>query len=144
VPQQIQIDDDVYRHLESKVRGFETPNDVLRREFRLPSKTAARRGTRSSAAVGGGALAELIAAGLIHPGDLVEHVQPRRRRRFEGTVESDGYITTKLGSYEKPSPALSALTGGSINGWDAWVHQPSGKTLNQLKAECDNLSGQKR
>jgi hypothetical protein len=136
MPRRIEIDDELYAYLETKARGFETPNDVLRRELRLvgahstaPARPASRART--------GALGELIEAGFIKPGDHLEHIQPRRRRRFSATVEADGCITTAQGTYAKPSPALSALIGGSINGWDAWTHQPSGRTLNQLKADSE-------
>lgn len=133
----IEIDDDVYAELEKNVKGFEQPNDVLRR---LLLRTG--EATKTSAPVPGrarlsipGALAPLIAKGLVKPGDTLSHVQVRKGRRFAATVETDGWIGTELSRYKEPSPALGNLVGTSIDGWAYWTHDPSGKTLRQLRNE---------
>jgi hypothetical protein len=139
---QIHVDDEVYAAMEAEAIGFETPNDVLRRKF-LGNGAGHTSSPRRSASSGsgrsaGGGLTELIASGLIAPGDELSHVRVRSGQRLSGVVEEDGCIKTKLGRYASPSPALGGLTGTAINGWANWIHVPSGKTLDQLRKELGN------
>jgi hypothetical protein len=129
----VTLDQYVYDELGKHVRGFETPNDVLRRMLfgeRSPTKAGAVSPARRP-----GGLMKLINAGLINPGDKLIHHQKRKGETHEATVEADGWLTTKLGPYSAPSPALGALVGTSISGPDFWIHEPTGKTINQLKAQ---------
>lgn len=127
----IEIDDQVYAELGRHVQGFEQPNDVLRRLL-LPGQVPAA----SPAASASGQLAPLLAAGVIHPGDALSHVQKRKGGVFAGTVESDGTISTVHGRYQAPSPALKDLVGSSIDGWAFWTHVPSGRSLRQLRGDA--------
>ncbi|WP_329101714.1 hypothetical protein OG792_21835 [Micromonospora sp. NBC_01699] len=134
----IEIDDEVYSHLEARVQGFEQPNDVLRRLLLTPgtvTKSVSPSAGRQPMSSIPGALAELIAKGPVKPGDALAHVQARKGRSFTAVVEADGWIKTDLDRYKDPSPALGKLVGTAIDGWANWTHQPSGKTLRQLRAE---------
>ncbi|WP_262285940.1 hypothetical protein [Micromonospora sp. MA102] len=133
----IEIDDDVYAELERNVKGFEQPNDVLRRMLLGKSRpTPGSPGVPSAAAPSiPGALSDLIAQGFVKAGDTLRHVQVRKGRRFAATVERDGWIRTDIGRYREPSPALGKLVGTSIDGWAYWIHDPTGKSLRQLRAE---------
>jgi hypothetical protein len=113
-----------------------TPNDVLRRvllkdtedaEVVVPPPAASRRP---------GALINAIKKGEVKAGDVLICAQPRRKRTFQATVTSDGWIalaSPQEGEFDKPSPALSHCTGGQINGWGNWIHERSGKQLQQYR-----------
>ena len=128
----VPLDQDVYEELGKHVRGFETPNDVLRRmlfgeEDKKPEQVQAHRRP--------GSLQKLLDAGLIKPGDRLVHHQKRLKASHYGTVEADGWVTTLVNSYKDLSPALGALVGTPISGPAFWIHEPSGKSINQLKAQ---------
>ncbi|WP_375433370.1 hypothetical protein [uncultured Friedmanniella sp.] len=133
----IEIDDEVYAWLGARVQGFETPNDVLRREVLGVAKTGGLEQTASSGEKG--ALWPYITGGLLKGGDELVHVQKRKGHTFQATVDADGWLATNLGRYKQPSPALKAQIGSEINGWVAWTHVKSGRTLHQLKTEADDI-----
>lgn len=129
----IEVDDEVYNELARHARGFETPNDVLRRivlpdaapvEIPKPDPTATP-----------GRLLPLIQAGLVNPGDALEHRQVRKGREFGAVIDNHGWVITEKDSYREPSPALRDLVGVQIDGWANWKHVLSGKTLRQLREE---------
>ncbi|GIG02109.1 restriction system modified-DNA reader domain-containing protein [Catellatospora citrea] len=126
---QIEIDQEVYAELEKHVKGFERPNDVLRRLLLDP----ATEPSASANASAPGALKQLIDRGLLAPGDTLKHVQVRKNRTFTAEVDAEGWVKTSMGSYREPSPALAKLVGTSIDGWHRWVHEKTGKTLRQLR-----------
>lgn len=129
----IEIDDEVYAELEKLVRGFEQPNDILRRVLlKAPSAERPSVGRRMSTSIPG-ALVSLIAKGFLKPEDTLSHVQVRKGRTFVGVVEADGWVRTDIKRYKEPSPALGDLVGTSIDGWAYWTHDRSGKTLRQLR-----------
>jgi len=128
----IEIDDDVYAELERHVRGFEQPNDVLRR---LLLKEEAGKGGADVAAPRAGRLLPLIGAGLLAPDDALRHEQARKGGVFAATVTASGWLRTRKGLYQAPSPALTDLVGSQIDGWANWVHVPSGKSLRRLRDE---------
>src|SRR4051794_33860941 len=113
----IEIDEDVYAALAERAKGFDTPNDVLRRLLLEGSAAAADRAPSGfDASTSPGALAALIDAGSVKPGDSLLHTKVRSGQTFIGTVESDGWVRTKLGRYKAPSRALGELVGTAING----------------------------
>lgn len=137
VVRRIEIDDDVYAELERNAKGFEQPNDVLRRLL-LTTSDATKSSTRfpSPAAMSlPGALAPLIAKGFVKAGDTLSHVQVRKGRRFGGVVEADGWIRTEKDRYKEPSPALRDLVGTQIDGWAYWTHDSTRRTLRQLRTD---------
>lgn len=128
----IEIDDEVYAHLESHVRGFEQPNDVLRRLL-LQSSAAHTARLPEAGSVAPGPLRELFRHGLLAPGDSLVHVQRRKGHTFTATIDENGWIETERGRYPAPSRALAELVGSQINGWMNWIHKESGKTLDELR-----------
>lgn len=127
----VEIDEDVYEELAKHARGFEQPNDVLRRLLLAPEQVqrASEVVTRSS----NGRLRILLDAGLVKPGDKLVHHKPRLRQTYFATVTSEGAIETDMGVYPEPSPALKDLTGSEVNGWKHWTHATSGKSLRDLR-----------
>jgi hypothetical protein len=126
----IAVDDEIYAELERHVKGFEEPNDVLRRLLLGPVASPC---SGSSASRAPGALKQLIDEGTVETGDTLHHTQVRKKRSFAAEIDPDGWVTTTLGSYREPSPALGQLVGTSINGWHNWIHDKSGKSLGQLR-----------
>ncbi|WP_433656864.1 hypothetical protein ACQPW1_36255 [Nocardia sp. CA-128927] len=130
----IEIDDEVYQALGHRVRGFESPNDVLRRLL-IPNKSDIAPGdTAGPAKSQTGRLAPLISSNLVKSGDELRHERVRKGQTFVATVTPDGLIQTEKGVYVAPSPALRDLVGSQIDGWQNWVHTPSGMTLRQLRS----------
>ncbi|WP_433212031.1 hypothetical protein ACQP00_51645 [Dactylosporangium sp. CS-047395] len=140
----IEVDDEVFAFLQQHCEPLvDTPNDVLRRLLlgggseespkRLEAATVARpRVLRRK-----GALSPLIKAGLIAPGDVLRHEQPRRRMVHEATVTAHGWVRLADGRlFSTPSRALAEQTGTTINGW-GYVHVPSGKPLYELRAQVE-------
>ena len=122
----VDIDDEVYAWLEGRARGFEQPNNVLRRELLGAEAQVEDRSKQH------GRLRPLLEAGLINTGDGLHHDQPRKGEVHRGVVESDGCIRTELGRYRHPSRALADLVGTSISGPAHWVHDETGKKLHEL------------
>lgn len=134
----IEVDDEVFAFLQQHCEPLvDTPNDVLRRLLlsggseeapetdAIPRKRLLRRP---------GALLPLINAGILAPGDLLRHEQPRRHMVHEATVTARGWLKLTDGrSFPTPSRALAEQTGTTINGWN-YVHVPSGKPLHTLRA----------
>ena len=132
----IEIDDEVYAALAQRARGFEVPNDVLRREYGLDgTPSGGRSELLHPSTFVAGRLLPLIEMGLVKPGDELVHHQPRKGRTFSASVDEAGWIVTDLGRYKEPSPALRDLVGSQIDGWFRWTHVSSGQTLKQLKVQ---------
>ncbi|WP_024802596.1 hypothetical protein [Nocardia sp. BMG51109] len=148
----IVVEDEVFNVLVQHRRGFEQPNDVLRRLLitgdvdPVGSDNGSNAGNTSDGfAPSGesnvygtdplrpGRLAQLIDAGLIAAGDQLRHERIRRGQTLEAVVTANGCLQTKRGVYEAPSPALRELVGSQIDGWKAWVHVRSGKSLRELR-----------
>ena len=129
MPHRIEIDDDVYAELERHVKGFEQPNDVLRRLFLKDAQA-----TKSVAPTRKGKLLFLLQAELIEEGDVLFHERKRKGDRFEATVTANGWLVVNGNLYQSPSPALGDLVGTQIDGWHNWTHEKSGRTLRQLRS----------
>lgn len=129
MPHRIEIDDEVYAELERHVKGFERPNDVLRRLL-LGDTTTAPIAVVSSRR---GKLLPLLQAQRIAVGDVLVHERKRKGDRFEATVAEQGWLDVNGRPYQSPSPALSHLVGSQIDGWHNWKHVKSGKTLRELR-----------
>ena len=128
----IEVDDEVYAYLEGCARGFDRPNDVLRRLL-IPASTEVLVDRRER-----GRLMPLVEGGLVRAGDQVAHERPRKGDRFEGEIDELGRVVTMRGTYSAPSPALAALVGSQIDGWAFWRHVPTGETLRALRARLES------
>ena len=117
MPHRIEVDDDVYGLLERNVRGFEQPNDVLRRLLfdETTSTTPVFHVPHVSSSTG--KLYKLVVAGLIKPDDKLVHEQTRKGNVFTAKVSDTGWVVTDLGFHRAPSPALAELVGSQIDGW---------------------------
>lgn len=135
----IEIDDEVYAELERHVKGFEQPNDVLRRLLLQDAEPVGGAGPTSRRM---GKLWPLVEAGVIEDGDVVFHNRPRKGDRFEATVTASGWLIADGDLYQSPSPALGKLVGTQIDGWANWTHERSGKTLRALRWELGGEASQ--
>lgn len=133
----IDVDDEIYALLERNVRGFETPNDVLRRLLLEGTHDQVPGGSHPAERDRGrvGKLKALLDQEKLAAGDQLVHRRPRKGDTLTGFVCDDGGIETDQGWFESPSPALGGLTGSQIDGWANWTHQRSGKTLRTLRSE---------
>lgn len=140
----IEVDDEVFAFLQQHCEPLvDAPNDVLRRLLlsrgseEPQEKTAP---TRPRLLRRPGALLPLINAGLLAPGDVLRHKQPRRGMVHEVTVTPRGWLQLADGrSFPTPSRALAEQTGTTINGW-IYVHVPSGKQLYVLRRQVEHSS----
>ncbi|MER5455331.1 hypothetical protein ABT008_11165 [Micromonospora sp. NPDC002389] len=138
----IEVDDEVFAFLQQHCEPLvDTPNDVLRRlllreDSEEPQERAAPTTRRLPQRPG--ALLPLINAGVLTPGDVLRHEQPRRRMVHEATVTPRGWLKLADGrSFSTPSRALAEQTGTTINGW-TYVHVPSGKSLYELRSKIEH------
>lgn len=81
-----------------------------------------------------GSILPLIEAGLVKPGDELLHDQIRTGVRVRASVTAGGRIETSAGTFDAPSPALRALVGYEVNGWQEWTHVPTGELLSSLRS----------
>jgi Restriction Enzyme Adenine Methylase Associated len=150
----IEIDDEVLAFLKSKAEPFvDTPNDVLRRLLLHDSagtaslvagtalterKPRMKPGPLLKPPLGRrpGALIRLIEEGLIKEDDLLTHRRKRAGLTFLARVTDDGWVKISSGDeFSSPSPALKACVGTEIDGWAFWRHDPTGKSLRELRDE---------
>ncbi|MFD6449948.1 hypothetical protein ACFWF3_04150 [Nocardia sp. NPDC060220] len=130
---EISVDEDVYQALARHRKGFEQPNDVLRRL--LLDREPPRAGSSAMEVIPRiGRLSALVDAGLIDVGDQLRHERVRKGQVLVGEVAEGGSIRTVNGVYSAPSPALKGLVGSDIDGWHNWIHVRSGKSLRELRS----------
>lgn len=139
----IEVDEQVYAELERHVKGFEQPNDVLRRLLAVGNGQSAES-RKMIITADRGRLRPMIDADLVREGDELIHQQARKGLTFFGKVGQGGSVITDRGTYSAPSPALAELLGSQINGWSNWIHRPTGKTLAQLRADLARPSRDSR
>ncbi|MFB7930853.1 restriction system modified-DNA reader domain-containing protein [Streptomyces sp. NPDC056039] len=119
----ITVDSEVFERLQREAQPLiDTPNSVLRRLLALDS-TADRSG----------ALTPLLDAGKLQPGQLLVWRRRNLGHEYRAHVTAEGNLQLEDGRiYDSPSGACSALTQGSVNGWDAW-RTDGGASLNALR-----------
>ncbi|WP_181698179.1 hypothetical protein [Nocardia sp. GTS18] len=139
---QISVDDDVYQALVHNRRGFEQPNDVLRRLL-LDGEKPSVEGLVMDVIPRRGRLSALVDAGLVAVGDQLRHERVRKGQVVVAEIVEGGSIRTANGLYSAPSPALKDLVGTDIDGWHNWIHVPSGRTLRELRSELALQESQK-
>lgn len=131
----IDLPEDLYHELERLAVPFEdtSPVDVIRRLVSMPRPYAksSRKGSQQD-----GHLLMLVRHGLIAAGDMLVYERPRRGDSFTATVTDDGWLALSDGRKARsPSGAIKLLVGTTDNGFKAWRHFPSGKKLEELRAE---------
>lgn len=121
---QIGIDLDVHRHLESKRSSFgQTPNDILRGIFGLPTK-ALPAAPAEPATNGAGEIGAWSGKGATLPAGTKLRMT-YIGKLHTGVIEGGGWAV-EGGHYESPSAAADAATGKSLNGWLYWQVQLPG------------------
>lgn len=69
-----------------------------------------------------GSVADLLDAGIIDAGEVIEWKRPQLGQAFRATVDANGQIRTEDGQvFNSLSTAADTLTGGSHNGWEVWT-----------------------
>ncbi|MFC0865678.1 hypothetical protein ACFHYQ_25610 [Sphaerimonospora cavernae] len=121
----IEIDDEVYAHLQSRAKAWvEEPNDVLRRLLLGSSPNEQ------------GVLKPLIDAGLLRPEDQLVWRRPRLGKVHYAAVLPDGRLRIESGEvFAKPSPACKALSGQETDGWAAWRRASDNRSLKDIRGE---------
>lgn len=81
-------------------------------------------------------MVDLLAAGLVLPGDEFVWDRPRQGLRHAARVRSDGGLQLADGRvFANPSGALTAVGGNHQNGWTSWRRTSDGRSLGDLRAE---------
>ena len=92
----------------------------------------AGRGARGSKRV---TIAQIVAAGLLVPGETLVWERPRKGERWTATVTDDGRFRLEDGSsYTSPTAAARAA-GGSSGGLDVWRRSADGRKLGDIWKE---------
>lgn len=107
----------------------------MHREAAAANPNVLTNTARRDRAASGVTLSDLIDGGLVAPQDLLRFRAVRSGAEVTGTVTVDGTIETSAGRFHAPSPALRALVGYEINGWENWIHVRTGKPLSRLRHE---------
>ncbi|MFE1397226.1 hypothetical protein ACFW53_04720 [Nocardiopsis dassonvillei] len=132
--QVIRVDDEVYAALQERAQPFvDTPNDVLRRVLGLdPQDTESTDGSENAR----GALADMIASGVLSPGEKLVWERVRLGTQHTATVTAGGRVRLDEGDappFKTPSGAARALCGHEINGWRQWRRESDGVLLQDLR-----------
>ncbi|MEU8608203.1 hypothetical protein AB0C29_09395 [Actinoplanes sp. NPDC048791] len=82
-------------------------------------------------------LADLIAAGLLKPGERVRFSRPRMGRTYVAEVLESGRLRLADGDeYRSPSrAAMVAANMRAVDGWHAWVLESTGASLDALRQD---------
>jgi CBS domain-containing protein len=88
-------------------------------------------------------IADLINAGLLHPGAQLVFNRPRLGTTYQAAVTAEGRLQLLDGrTFASPSRAASAAAGGSLDGWHAWQVDPDGEFLDALRQRLlDRVAG---
>lgn len=88
--------------------------------------------TQAGRATVPGSISDLVAAGLLRPGERL--IFDQRGRKAEAQVNPAGEIVLAGVTYSSPSGAAKAvLDGKAANGWNAWTVGKGGPTLATLR-----------
>src|SRR5690242_8854930 len=118
----VEIENDLAKLLERRMRLDETLEDIVNRLLRQALDEKGSRGLQPTPpartrTVMTGQLSDLLRAGLVSADDAVEFTERRRGVVHRGRVTADGLIATDGQPPAAPSGALGHLVGYSINGW---------------------------
>ncbi|PWW53130.1 hypothetical protein DFQ13_116120 [Actinokineospora spheciospongiae] len=100
-----------------------------------PSVTASPSPTGLRGYAGNGGIVDLLAAGLVRPGDEFCWDRPALGVCHTARINPDGRLRLADGqSYRNPSGATTALGGNHQNGWVTWKRTSDGVSLGDLRA----------
>ncbi len=122
----ITVDAEVFARLQREAKPLiDTPNSVLRRLLAL-----------DEASTQPGALAKLLAAGLLKPEQRLTWRRRNLGQEHHAHVTAGGGLRLEDGRIcGSPSGACEAVTGAKANGWDAW-HTDDGTSLSALRGRA--------
>jgi len=126
----ILIDLEVEAALRERGKFGETYNDVLRQALGLPRLTVrvggSGLGRRRS-------LVDIVAAGLLQPGQIVTWHRASLKQTHAATVTANGLLRTVDGeTYATPDSCATALAGYPTKGWKNWRTE-DGVSLQELR-----------
>ena len=136
--QMIEVDSEVYQALAERRQGFESPNDVLRRELLPVSPPAA---SDTSAVLPVGDTGRCFRAGVLKVGDRLVSTQSRKGATHRAVVTPHGAFEVNGIAYGDASGALQAATGTSINGFAYWRLERTGQRLHEIRNEARTKLG---
>ena len=100
-----------------------------------PSGTASPSPSGLRGYAGNGGIVDLLAAGLVRPGDEFCWDRPALGVCHTARIIPDGRLRLEDGrTYRNPSGATTALGGNHQNGWIAWKRTSDGVSLGDLRA----------
>jgi hypothetical protein len=119
----ITVDAEVFERLQREAQPLiDTPNSVLRRLLAL-----------DSTAVRPGALAPLLDAGKLRPGQQLVWRRRNLGQEYRAHVTAQGNLRLHDGQVcDSPSGACDAVAHCKVNGWDAW-RTDGGTSLSVLR-----------
>jgi CBS domain-containing protein len=80
------------------------------------------------------AVADLVASGLLKAGTALLFRRPRSGAEYRAEVTPTGSLRLEDGrEFTSPSRAAGNAASGSFDGWNAWVLESTGETLDQLR-----------
>jgi hypothetical protein len=135
---QIRVDSEVVAELSRRGQFGETFNDVIRRSIGLAPLPPGDKAERRSD------LKELLATGLLRPGQTVTWKRRQLNVTHVATITADGRMKTSDGqSHPSPSACAIALTGYPVKTWELWK-TGDGITLAELRERMvlDNVDNQ--
>lgn len=86
-------------------------------------------------------ISDLLAEGLLIPGDVIEWHRKKSGQRLIGSIEPNGKIKLEDGRvFDSPSGAACKAAGiRAVDGWTAWsVKRLNGKLLDDLRAKFED------
>lgn len=126
----ILVDPDVVAALRERGKFGDTYNDVIRDVLGLPRLDVRVGGSRVGKA---GSLVDIVAAGLLRPGQIVTWRRPALDKTHTATVTANGLLMTRDGeTYTSPDACATAVAGYPSKGWPHWRTE-DGTSLQELR-----------
>ncbi|GIG86949.1 restriction system modified-DNA reader domain-containing protein [Plantactinospora endophytica] len=125
------VDTDVIAAITERGKFGETYNDVIREALGLPPLAFQMGGRRLGKP---GSLTDLVAVGLLKPGQTLTWHRPNLKQTHEVTVTASGRLRTRTGEvFDSPDACATALAGHPSKGWPNWRTE-DGTSLLELRA----------
>ena len=91
-------------------------------------------------------IVDLVACGLVQPGDEWHHVTHRGKKKgvVRATVTESGGLRLENGKgFDNPSRAARTLCGAPINGWRFWRYEKDGEWvyIDELRQQARQIRG---